>query len=118
MTSSAVRNVIKLHQWSLCKSTDSYAKMSRDCPFNLGLTVYNMFLSFDSEPIDEKCQPPTDEEVQAMEHFVPVRSYSVTFLKPCIWVKAADLPMADLKKKWVTSQRRNKKVCQFSRQIW
>jgi hypothetical protein len=62
------------------------------------------------ERIDETRQPPNDEEVRAMEDFIPTRSYHVTFLRPSVWVMANDLPYVNVRAKKVISHRKQKKV--------
>ena len=71
------------------------------------LYIYKLFLT---EIIDETRLPPTNEEINDFEEFIPTRSYHLTCLRPCIWLIAADLESCDVTAKKIVHGNKYKRV--------
>ena len=72
------------------------------------LTCLTIFRS--SEVVDENRTPPTDDDVEKLEEFIPTRSYHLTCIRPCVWLIAADLDVCDVTAKKIVHGSKYKRV--------
>ena len=73
--------------------------------------ILTVFSPCDPDTLEDNRGPPASEEqVAALEKYIPTRTYHLTFLKPCVWVQANNLPAYDVSKKWTSLHSKSKKV--------
>ena len=68
-----------------------------------------MFILF-SEIVDEHRPHPTEEQMRAMEEFVPTRTYHLTLLQPIISLLSAEHAHCDIARKKYHSRPKGSKV--------